>query len=129
LVGWDELAPGTNIQDDAGLARVIDEQRASYKHPTLTAPMGGETDQWAVVDNMGSVRGVTGLRVINASIRVARSPTSRRSSGGGLPGEGDVRERLRRRVLLGETSSDVHTTHEGDVSELLGVVDEASQSV
>jgi choline dehydrogenase len=30
--------------------------------------MGGETDQWAVVDNMGSVRGVTGLRVIDASI-------------------------------------------------------------
>jgi hypothetical protein len=68
LVGWDELAPGTNIQDDAGLARVIDEQLASYEHPTSTAPMGGGTDQWAMVDNMGSVRGVTGLRVIDASI-------------------------------------------------------------
>ncbi|MDT5085726.1 MAG: choline dehydrogenase [Mycobacterium sp.] len=64
----DELAPGTNIQDDADLARVIDEQLASYEHPTSTAPMGGETDRWAVVDNMGSVRGVTGLRVIDASI-------------------------------------------------------------
>ena len=59
----------------------------------------------------------------------ARSSTFRRSLGGGLPDDGDVRERLRRRVLRGETARDVHATHEGDVSELLGVFDEASQSI
>jgi len=30
--------------------------------------MGGEDDPWAVVDSEGAVRGVTNLRVIDASI-------------------------------------------------------------
>jgi choline dehydrogenase len=64
----DELMPGADIQDDGDLTQVIDEQVASYQHPTSTAPMGGGADQWAVVDGMGAVRGVTGLRVIDASI-------------------------------------------------------------
>jgi choline dehydrogenase len=64
----DELLPGKGIQDDSDLTRVIDEQLASYQHPTSTAPMGGDADPWAVVDAMGAVRGVRGLRVIDASI-------------------------------------------------------------
>lgn len=64
----DELLPGKNVQDDAALARAIDEQLASYQHPTSTAPMGGSGDKWAVVDGSGAVRGVEGLRVVDASI-------------------------------------------------------------
>lgn len=63
-----ELLPGEQIQDDAELQRVIEEQLASYEHPTSTAPMGGENDEWAVVDGAGAVRGVDHLRVIDASI-------------------------------------------------------------
>jgi choline dehydrogenase len=67
-VAADELMPGKDIRDDADLTRVIEEQLASYQHPTSTAPMGGDADRWAVVDGMGVVRDVTGLRVIDASI-------------------------------------------------------------
>jgi choline dehydrogenase len=67
-VAADELMPGKDIRSDADLTRAIEEQLASYQHPTSTAPMGGDADQWSVVDGMGVVRGVAGLRVIDASI-------------------------------------------------------------
>ena len=41
---------------------------AVYGHPTSTAPMGGSGDPWAVVDSVGAVKGVSGLRVVDASI-------------------------------------------------------------
>jgi choline dehydrogenase len=63
-----ELAPGDAVHDDETLARVIREQLASYQHPTSTAPMGGDDDPWAVVDGSTAVRGVGGLRVVDASI-------------------------------------------------------------
>jgi choline dehydrogenase len=56
------------VRDDETLARVIREQLASYQHPTSTAPMGTDDDPWAVVDPSASVRGVGGLRVVDASI-------------------------------------------------------------
>ncbi|MGH3250142.1 MAG: GMC family oxidoreductase [Trebonia sp.] len=37
-------------------------------HPTSTAPMGGPGDPAAVVDSAGAVKGVSGLRVVDASI-------------------------------------------------------------
>jgi choline dehydrogenase-like flavoprotein len=37
-------------------------------HPTTTVPMGGSGDPWAVVDSVGAVKGVSGLRVADASI-------------------------------------------------------------
>jgi choline dehydrogenase len=63
-----EIAPGDAVRDDATLARVIREQLASYQHPTSTAPMGGADDPWAVVDDTAAVRGLSGLRVVDASI-------------------------------------------------------------
>jgi choline dehydrogenase-like flavoprotein len=53
----------------------------AYGHPTGTAPMGGPQDPWAVVDSHGAVRGVDGLRVVEASIMpvvpsVALNPTT-----------------------------------------------------
>ena len=39
-----------------------------YGHPTSTVPMGGSGDPWAVVDSVGAVKGVSGLRVADASI-------------------------------------------------------------
>ena len=47
---------------------MIASNLASYGHPTATAPMGGPEDPWAVVDSHGAVRGIDGLRVVDASI-------------------------------------------------------------
>jgi choline dehydrogenase len=63
-----ELTSGDAVADDQTLAQVIAANLAVYGHPTSTVPMGGSGDPWAVVDSVGAVRGVSGLRVIDASI-------------------------------------------------------------
>ncbi|HWE09179.1 MAG TPA: GMC oxidoreductase [Solirubrobacteraceae bacterium] len=75
-----ELMPGDGVGDDQ-LADVIASNLASYGHPTATAPMGGPQDPWAVVDSHGAVKGIDGLRVVDASIMpvvvsVALNPTT-----------------------------------------------------
>jgi choline dehydrogenase len=62
-----ELIPGDDITDDA-LPEVIASNLAVYGHPTSTVPMGGPGDRWGVVDALGAVQGVPGLRVVDASI-------------------------------------------------------------
>jgi choline dehydrogenase len=63
-----EMMPGESIQGDVTLQTVIGQQLVAYEHPTSTAPMGAGDDEWAVVDEMGAVRGVSRLRVVDASI-------------------------------------------------------------
>jgi choline dehydrogenase len=63
-----EIVPGAAERDDATLARLIDEQVTTYSYPTSTVPMGGDDDPWAVVDDAGLVNGLSGLRVVDASI-------------------------------------------------------------
>lgn len=63
-----ELTPGPAVTDDDTLTEVIDANVAVYGHPTSTVPMGGPADPWAVVDSVGAVHGVNGLRVVDASI-------------------------------------------------------------
>ena len=75
-----EIIPGDAVGDDQ-LADAIASNLASYGHPTATAPMGGPQDPWAVVDSHGAVKGVDGLRVVDASIMpvvvsVALNPTT-----------------------------------------------------
>jgi choline dehydrogenase len=62
-----EIMPGDAVDDDQ-LADVIASNLASYGHPVATAPMGGPKDPWAVVDSHGGVKGIDGLRVVDASI-------------------------------------------------------------
>ncbi|MFD3563140.1 GMC family oxidoreductase [Streptomyces sp. NPDC058686] len=62
-----ELLPGDQVTDDE-LEQIILDNLGSYEHPTSTAPMGGDHDEWAVVDSEGAVRGVEALRVVDASI-------------------------------------------------------------
>ena len=62
-----ELMPGDAVGDDQ-LADVIASNLASYGHPVATAPMGGPHDPWAVVNSHGAVKGIDGLRVVDASI-------------------------------------------------------------
>ena len=75
-----EMIPGDTVQDDGALADAVFGFVNSYGHPAATAPMGGAGDEWAVVDSYGAVKGVEGLRVIDASIMpevptVATNPT------------------------------------------------------
>jgi choline dehydrogenase len=75
-----EIFPGDAVGDDQ-LADVIASNLASYGHPAATAPMGGPDDRWAVVDSRGAVKGIDGLRVVDASIMpvvpsVALNPTT-----------------------------------------------------
>jgi choline dehydrogenase len=63
-----ELIPGDAVADDDSMAQTIAANLAIYGHPTATAPMGGSGDPWAVVDSVGAVKGVNGLRVVDASI-------------------------------------------------------------
>jgi choline dehydrogenase-like flavoprotein len=75
-----EILPGDAVGEDQ-LAGVIASNLASYGHPTATAPMGGPEDPWAVVDSQGAVKGLEGLRVVDASIMpvvpsVAINPTT-----------------------------------------------------
>ena len=62
-----EILPGDAVDDDT-LPEAIASNLAVYGHPTSTVPMGGPTDPWAVVDAVGAVKGVAGLRVVDASI-------------------------------------------------------------
>jgi len=75
-----EIMPGAAVEDDQ-FADVIASNLASHGHPTATAPMGGPQDPWAVVDSHGAVKGIDGLRVVDASIMpvvpsVALNPTT-----------------------------------------------------
>jgi choline dehydrogenase len=75
-----EILPGDAVGDDR-LADAIASNLASYGHPTGTAPMGGPQDRWGVVDSRGAVKGIDGLRVVDASIMpvvpsVALNPTT-----------------------------------------------------
>ena len=63
-----EMLPGDTVQGDEALAASIAVGLQTYSHPTSTAPMGGPDDPWAVVDPTGAVRGVSNLRVVDASI-------------------------------------------------------------
>ncbi|MBO9133541.1 GMC family oxidoreductase N-terminal domain-containing protein [Rhizobium sp. B230/85] len=63
-----EMAPGVGVQSDADLRANIVANIAAYQHPTSTVPMGPDTDDTAVVDAFGRVRGFQGLRVVDASI-------------------------------------------------------------
>ncbi len=62
-----ELIPGAGVTDDAGLAAHCRKTVKTTWHPSGTARMGGENDHQAVLDARCRVRGIEGLRVIDAS--------------------------------------------------------------
>ncbi|KAG0011011.1 hypothetical protein BGZ81_002438, partial [Podila clonocystis] len=63
-----ELNPGSDAVDDAAIEATILGTLDTYHHPTSTAPMGAENDPTAVTNWLGVVRGIAGLRVVDASI-------------------------------------------------------------
>ncbi len=56
------------VEDDAALAQHIRDNIAGQFHPVGTCRMGAADDAQAVVDPTGRVRGIAGLRVVDASI-------------------------------------------------------------
>src|SRR5262249_60626129 len=56
------------VEDDDALAEHIRQNVAGTFHPVGTCRMGAANDRHAVVDAAGRVRGIAGLRVIDASI-------------------------------------------------------------
>ncbi|NOS74266.1 MAG: choline dehydrogenase [Methyloglobulus sp.] len=61
-----ELSPGINIRDDNGLEDFVRRTASTTWHPTTTCRMG--VDATAVVDPALRVNGVSGLRVVDASV-------------------------------------------------------------
>jgi choline dehydrogenase len=61
-----EVLPGPGVREGAGLRDYIRRTLTSYHHPSGTCRMG--TDPGAVVDAELRVRGVTGLRIADASV-------------------------------------------------------------
>ena len=56
------------VADDVALDRWIARRLGTSMHLCSTAAMGPEGDESAVVDQLGRVRGVDGLRVVDTSI-------------------------------------------------------------
>jgi choline dehydrogenase len=63
-----EMTPGTDVQTDNELLAYAREIGASNWHPASSCRMGPDTDQMAVVDLTCKVRGMEGLRVVDASV-------------------------------------------------------------
>ena len=62
----DEVDPGSKISTDEELLNFCRQRGSTVYHPTSTCRMGN--DPLAVVDQRLRVRGVEGLRVVDASI-------------------------------------------------------------
>jgi choline dehydrogenase len=63
-----ELAPGAHVRSDTELLQYVRNSVVTLYHPVGTCSMGGESRWSTVVDPELRVRGVTGLRVVDASV-------------------------------------------------------------
>ncbi|KAF2218622.1 hypothetical protein BDZ85DRAFT_79810 [Elsinoe ampelina] len=64
---FEEIEPGPDVQTDAQIGQYI-KDRAWGHHACCTAPIGASSDPMAVLDSKFRVRGVKGLRVVDASV-------------------------------------------------------------
>jgi len=62
----EEWKPGTQFQTDNELARLAGDIATTIFHPVGTTRMGQDDDPMAVLDSQMRVRGVAGLRVVDA---------------------------------------------------------------
>jgi len=63
-----ELAPGAHVRSDAELLDYVRSSVVTLYHPVGTCTMGGDSRWNSVVDLELRVRGVAGLRVVDASV-------------------------------------------------------------
>ena len=66
-----EYRPGAELTSDAELVHAAGDIGTTIFHPVGTAKMGTDSDPAAVTDARLKVRGVTGLRVVDASVMPA----------------------------------------------------------
>ncbi|AHG65710.1 GMC family oxidoreductase [Advenella mimigardefordensis] len=66
-----EVKPGRDVRSDDEILHFCRENGATIFHPSGTAKMGPADDPMAVVDHRLAVRGLQGLRVVDASIMPA----------------------------------------------------------
>jgi choline dehydrogenase len=66
-----EIAPGAHVRSDAELLGYVRSSVVTLYHPAGTCAMGSETRWGTVVDSQLKVRGVAGLRVVDASVMPA----------------------------------------------------------
>ncbi|GAA6209825.1 GMC family oxidoreductase N-terminal domain-containing protein [Cognatishimia sp. WU-CL00825] len=64
----EEYKPGTQYQSDEELARLAGDIASTIFHPVGTIKMGREDDETAVLDPHLRLKGVSGLRVVDASV-------------------------------------------------------------
>ena len=64
----DEIAPGPQTVSDEQLDAAIRAGLGTFYHGISTVPMGGPSDPAAVVDGNARIRGLEGVRVVDASI-------------------------------------------------------------
>jgi choline dehydrogenase len=64
----EEFKPGPQYQSDEELARLAGDIASTIFHPVGTTKMGRDEDPMAVVDSHLRVRGVAGLRVVDAGV-------------------------------------------------------------
>jgi choline dehydrogenase-like flavoprotein len=63
-----EIAPGADVLSDAQIEAYTRQTAVTAHHPAGTCKMGVDSDPMAVVDDRLRVRGVDGLRVVDASV-------------------------------------------------------------
>ena len=63
-----EIAPGAHIRSDAELLEYVRSSVATLYHPVGTCAMGSESRWGSVLDPELKVRGIDGLRVVDASV-------------------------------------------------------------
>jgi choline dehydrogenase len=66
-----ELAPGPQLRSDAELLDYVRSSVVTLYHPAGTCAMGSENRRGSVLDPELNVRGVSGLRVVDASVMPA----------------------------------------------------------
>ena len=64
----EEFLPGAHVTSDADLARAAGDIGTTIFHPVGTAKMGTDSDPMAVTDAQLRVRGLDGLRIVDASV-------------------------------------------------------------
>lgn len=75
------VSPGHSLERLMGDDRLLDEwllrQATGFYHPVGTCKIGSEADPNAVVNDIGQVRGIVGLRIADASVMpsIVRGPT------------------------------------------------------
>ncbi|KAF2745593.1 GMC oxidoreductase [Sporormia fimetaria CBS 119925] len=67
IVAGEEAFPGPEIQSDEQILEAVRDSLMTLWHPACTCKMGKADDEMAVLDSHARVRGVSGLRVVDAS--------------------------------------------------------------